>query len=78
MFFNCGPLSGASVLHKHIQLIPFESIGELPIEQAYLTKESEEFIPFIGLKVAFKRMENLDPVKVHTEYLSLLKELGLD
>lgn len=66
MFFNCGPLSGASVLHKHIQLIPFDSIGVLPIEQAYLTKDSEEFTPFKGLKVAFKRMENLDPVQAHT------------
>ena len=35
MFFNCGPHSGASILHKHMQLIPYHSIGNLPIQQVY-------------------------------------------
>ena len=34
MFFNRGFKSGMSVLHKHIQVIPFESMtdGTLPVE----------------------------------------------
>ena len=38
MFFNCGPLSGSSVLHKHMQFIPFSSTSSdlLPVEKAIL------------------------------------------
>lgn len=34
-FFNCGFNAGASIPHKHLQLIPYESFqgGILPIEE---------------------------------------------
>jgi len=36
MFYNSGFNSGASILHKHMQLIPYESLdsGVLPVEEA--------------------------------------------
>jgi len=41
MFFNCGFLSGASIPHKHIQLIPYRSLYNelLSVEQAALAYE---------------------------------------
>ncbi|KAI8083083.1 HIT-like domain-containing protein [Halteromyces radiatus] len=34
LFYNCGPLSGASQPHKHMQLIPLIESGASPIQQA--------------------------------------------
>jgi ATP adenylyltransferase len=36
LFFNCGFNSGASIKHKHMQIIPYRSFqgGILPIEEA--------------------------------------------
>ena len=31
VFFNCGSQSGASILHKHVQIIPLESQTDIPI-----------------------------------------------
>jgi ATP adenylyltransferase/5',5'''-P-1,P-4-tetraphosphate phosphorylase II len=37
MFFNSGFNSGASIMHKHMQLIPYSSMdGFVPVEQAAL------------------------------------------
>jgi ATP adenylyltransferase len=37
MFFNSGFNSGASIMHKHMQIIPYSSIeGVVPVEQAAL------------------------------------------
>ena len=35
-FFNSGFNSGASIMHKHLQLIPYETMGDsqyIPVEQ---------------------------------------------
>ena len=39
LYFNCGFLSGASIPHKHMQLIPYSSLhmSLLPVEQAALS-----------------------------------------
>ena len=44
MYFNKGPKSGASQPHKHMQLIPFESIEtkNLPVEQVALKQFATE------------------------------------
>ncbi len=44
MYFNCGFLSGASIPHKHMQLIPYSSLygSLLPVENAALTIEGKE------------------------------------
>ena len=38
LYFNCGFLSGASIPHKHMQLIPYSSLynSVLPVEEAAL------------------------------------------
>lgn len=44
-FFNCGFNAGASIMHKHLQVIPYESLYNkvLPVEEAaiqYLKESS--------------------------------------
>ncbi|XP_049849430.1 uncharacterized protein LOC126318655 [Schistocerca gregaria] len=61
-FYNCGPLSGASVSHKHMQFIPLPDIRELaemninlPIEKL-IQRDSldiENAVPFINRKIPF-------------------------
>lgn len=50
VFYNSGFNSGASILHKHLQLIPYESLagGLLPVEEALKghIKEGLFDIPF--------------------------------
>jgi ATP adenylyltransferase/5',5'''-P-1,P-4-tetraphosphate phosphorylase II len=40
MFFNSGFNSGASIMHKHMQIIPYSSMGSegglVPVEEAAL------------------------------------------
>lgn len=43
LFYNCGPESGASQLHKHIQFIPFESWNEIPIYDSVTGSELVHF-----------------------------------
>ncbi|KAI8915652.1 HIT-like domain-containing protein [Gorgonomyces haynaldii] len=47
-FYNCGPQSGASILHKHIQLLPV--IDTIPLEQAL---DQQTPYPFVH---AFERI----------------------
>ena len=44
LYFNCGFLSGASIPHKHMQLIPYSSLYNslLPVEEAALAIEERE------------------------------------
>ena len=44
MYFNCGYNSGASIPHKHTQLIPYDSMYRkvLPIEEAALKYVKEQ------------------------------------
>jgi sulfate adenylyltransferase (ADP) / ATP adenylyltransferase len=68
MFFNCGAFSGASVPHKHMQIIPFASLsddGLLPIEKAFLEKQGEDFAPFSGLKHQFMKIDKYEAEDVH-------------
>eukprot|EP00347_Sterkiella_histriomuscorum_P004117 403361689 len=46
MFFNCGFKSGASIPHRHLQVIPYESMYQklLPVEQAALRYVSQNRI----------------------------------
>jgi len=46
MFFNCGYNAGASIPHKHLQVIPYASLfnSMVPIEEAALTYISEHKI----------------------------------
>lgn len=45
MFFNSGYNSGASIMHKHMQVIPYSSMksagGLVPVEEAALHYLSE-------------------------------------
>ena len=43
LYFNCGFNSGASIPHKHLQIIPYESLygGILPFEEAALQHSRE-------------------------------------
>ena len=40
MFFNSGYNSGASIMHKHMQVIPYQSMGSagglVPVEESAL------------------------------------------
>jgi sulfate adenylyltransferase (ADP) / ATP adenylyltransferase len=48
-FYHCGPASGASILHKHIQLLPFDA-----------RDMGDPDFPFI---YTFKRFDASDPVE---------------
>lgn len=55
VFYNSGYNSGASIMHKHLQLIPYESLadGILPVEEAVKSEIKEGLfdIPFYqGMK----------------------------
>ncbi len=38
-FYNCGPLSGASLPHRHLQFLPLEQGEKIPIEAVLLNNE---------------------------------------
>jgi ATP adenylyltransferase/5',5'''-P-1,P-4-tetraphosphate phosphorylase II len=46
MYFNCGFNSGASVPHKHMQVIPYASLfgGTLPFEEAAADSKDKTFM----------------------------------
>jgi len=88
MFFNCGPDSGMSVPHKHMQLIPYESLGgKLPIEEAYFARKAywkDKSDPLLtipqlqGIRLRFKELEDYrEPQQLHRCYHELLKDLEI-
>ena len=79
VFYNSGPVAGASQPHKHIQLIPHPPEKEaetLPIPQLFKTG-----LPFRAGYHAYPRVqEHLDETfirRLHERYLELLVSLAL-
>jgi len=74
MFFNKGFESGSSVLHKHMQVIPYKSLSSniLPVEVAAAEQRKEEGMfeldQFFGIKHRFFRFG--------FDYFSLIEEKG--
>jgi ATP adenylyltransferase len=70
-FYNCGSNSGASILHKHIQIIPIN--GELPIMKLINERkiETELCFPFIN---RFSVIKSIEPEYIESTFISLLKE----
>lgn len=62
-FYNCGPESGASVLHKHIQAIP---IDDLPIDD-WINNSN---IPFL---YEFKSLTTTSPHEMEETFLQMLR-----
>lgn len=60
MYFNHGSNSGASQPHKHMQLIPFESMHtrNLPVEQIALKQYANERSRFFRLD-QFKKFQHV-------------------
>lgn len=53
-FYNSGPASGYSQEHKHIQLIPYQSVPEIPIE--HIVSEYLQNAPFTLPNYQFKHL----------------------
>ena len=76
MYFNQGSVSGASVLHKHMQFIPRDILGPIPVETAYL--ESDSITAFASLKHKFQKLDTLSPSECYQAYQSLREALQPD
>lgn len=77
-FYNSGEASGHSQPHKHIQMIPLDNLGEVPlltVLQQYSTYESF-ILPQFQFKHKIQRVHpNATPAELEAIYRSLLREL---
>lgn len=86
-FYNAGREAGASQSHKHLQLVPFDAIGPLPIEPLFRFAHSENqvgTVPRLTFRHAYAPMDPdwTNPEKVsgasfHACYRQLLHAVGL-
>jgi sulfate adenylyltransferase (ADP) / ATP adenylyltransferase len=70
-FYNCGPMSGASILHKHVQAIPVD--GGMPFDSMIQKSDGSRLdIPFI---YRFARIETTATAQmIDTKFRQLLEE----
>jgi sulfate adenylyltransferase (ADP) / ATP adenylyltransferase len=86
-FYNAGPEAGASQPHKHLQLVPREAIGPLPIEPLLRVPQVDGFVgtvPRLPFRHAYAPMdadwtnpEKVSGASLHACYRRLLQAAGL-
>ena len=86
-FYNAGREAGASQSHKHLQLLPYDAIGPLPIEPLFRFAHPEGMVgtvPRLPFRHAYAPMDTdwTNPQKIsgasfHACYRQLLHAAGL-
>ena len=73
-FYNGGRDSGASQPHKHLQVVTLPLSPHLPIPMAPRLAPDPPDLPFPH---AFRRIDSLDPARLHACYRELLAKAGV-
>ena len=69
-FYNCGPDSGASQPHKHIQFIPYK---DLPVE----SQISKSTIPNFTFTHEFQKVTDFDSESLHQTFSKMVNTLSI-